>query len=157
MTLGTLIIVLNQGKLIQFDTPKKIYTEPATRFVAEFIGRPAMNTIEGEISDGRFRAKELELPVSGKGDQKVVLGIRPEHIILQRQPQSDFIPFILDVVELVQPDTLLFAKKGVSDSVSVVVRIMEDCSDLRPRDTIYLKFPEQALHFFDPGSGERLP
>ena len=156
MTLGTRIIVLNQGKLIQFDTPKKIYSEPATRFVAEFIGRPAMNTIEGKISDGLFRAKEFYLPVSGRSAGKVTLGIRPEHIVLQREPQSGFIPFTLDVVELVQPDTLLFAKKGQSDPVSVVVRIMEDCSDLRPRDTIYLKFPQQALHFFDLGTGERL-
>jgi len=156
MTLGTRIIVLNQGKLIQFDTPGKIYSEPATRFVAEFIGRPAMNTIEGKISDGLFRAKELDLPVSGRGDGNVVLGIRPEHIVLQRESQSEFMPFTLDVVELVQPDTLLFAKKGQSDPVSVVVRMMEDCSDLRPRDTVYLKFPQQALHFFDLASGERL-
>ena len=156
MTLGTLIIVLNQGKLVQFDTPRKIYSEPATRFVAEFIGRPAMNTIEGKIRDGIFRAEEFDLPVLIKIDKNVVLGIRPEHIILQRQPQNGFIPFTLDVVELVQPDTLLFVKKGDSDPVSVVVRTMEDCSDLRPRDTIYLKFPEQALHFFDLATGERL-
>ena len=156
MTLGTCIIVLNRGKLIQFDTPRKVYSEPATRFVAEFIGRPAMNTIEGKISDGLFRSKELDLPVSGRGDGRVVLGIRPEHIVLQRESQSDFIPFTLDVAELVQPDTLLFVKKGKNDPVSIVVRIMEDCSDLRPRDTIYLKFPEQAFHFFDLATGERL-
>ncbi len=156
MTLGTRIIVLNQGKHIQFDSPRKIYSEPATRFVAEFIGRPAMNTIEGKISDGLFRSRELDLPVSGKGDGNVVLGIRPEHIVLQRESQRDFIPFTLDVVESVQPDTLLFVKRGKDDPVSIVVRIMEDCSDLRPRDTIYLKFPQQALHFFELTSGERL-
>jgi ABC-type sugar transport system ATPase subunit len=157
MTLGTRIIVLNQGKMIQFDTPQKIYTEPATRFVAEFIGRPAMNTIEGKISNGLFRANELELPISQRPTGNVVLGIRPEHIVLQREPHSDFIPFTLDVVELVQPDTLLFVKKGKSDPVSVVVRVMEDCSDLKPRETVHLKFPQQALHFFDIASGERLP
>jgi ABC-type sugar transport system ATPase subunit len=115
-----------------------------------------MNTIEGKISDGLFRSKELDLPVSGRSDGKVVLGIRPEHIVLQRQSQSDFIPFTLDVVELVQPDTLLFAKKGKNDPVSIVVRIMEDCSDLRSRDTVYLKFPQQSMHFFDLATGERL-
>ena len=56
MTLGTRIAVLKEGRLIQFDTPREIYRRPATRFVAEFIGRPAMNTIEGEIRDGMFRA-----------------------------------------------------------------------------------------------------
>jgi ABC-type sugar transport system ATPase subunit len=157
MTLGTRIIVLNQGKLIQFDTPKKIYTEPATRFVAEFIGRPAMNTIEGRIRSGLFRANALELPIPPRPAGKVVLGIRPEHSVLQREPHSDIIPFTLDVVELVQPDTLLFVKKGKSDPVSVVVRVMEDCSDLKPRETVHLKFPQPALHFFDIASGERLP
>jgi len=157
MTLGTRIIVLNHGKLIQFDTPKKIYTEPATRFVAEFIGRPAMNTIEGEISNGGFQSDLLELPISDRVAGKVVLGIRPEHIALQREPHSDFIPFTLDVVELVQPDTLLFVKKEKRNPASIVVRVMEDCSDLRPRDTIYLNFPRSNLHFFDIATGERLP
>ena len=157
MTLGTRIIVLNNGRLIQFDTPKKIYTEPATRFVAEFIGRPAMNTIEGEISNGTFNSDPLELPIADRAAGQVVLGIRPEHIVLQRQPQSDFIPFTLDVMELVQPDTLLFAKKRKGDPVSVVVRVVEDCSDLRSRDTIYLKFPPDNIHFFDIETGKRLP
>ena len=157
MTLGTRIIVLNHGKLIQFDTPKKIYTEPATRFVAEFIGRPAMNTIEGEISNGGFQSDLLELPISGRIAGKVVLGIRPEHIVLQREPHSDFIPFTLDVVELVQPDTLLFVKREKRNPASIVVRVMEDCSDLKPRDTIYLNFPQSNLHFFDIATGERLP
>jgi ABC-type sugar transport system ATPase subunit len=156
MTLGTRIIVLNHGELVQFDTPQKIYTEPATRFVAEFIGRPAMNTIEGQISNGCFIANELELPVPRIAAGKVVLGIRPEHIVLRREPHGDHIPFALDVVELVQPDTLLFVKKGDNDPVFVVVRVMEDCSDLKPRDTVWLKFPQQALHFFDIASGERL-
>lgn len=156
MTLGTRIMVLNEGKLIQFDTQKKIYSEPATRFVAEFIGRPAMNTIEGEIIGGYFRAGELELPLPERPDGKIVLGIRPERIALQRESQNNFIPFTIDVVELVQPDTLLFIKKGKKDPVSFVVRVMEDFSDLKPRDPIHLKFPEQALHFFDITSGERL-
>jgi len=157
MALGTRIIVLNEGMLIQYVTPRKIYSEPTTRFEAEFIGRPAMNTIEGKISNGRFRSDQLELPIAGRAAGKVVLGIRPEHIVLQREPYSDFIPFTLDVVELVQPDTLLFVKKGRRNPASMVIRVMEDCEDLRPRDTIYLKFPQRNLHFFDFATGERLP
>ena len=68
MTLGTRIAVLNQGKLVQFDIPRRVYHEPATRFVAEFIGRPAMNIIEGEISGGLFKADTLELPVTDQPD-----------------------------------------------------------------------------------------
>jgi ABC-type sugar transport system ATPase subunit len=157
MTLGTRIVVLNHGRLIQFDSPRNIYSKPATRFVAEFIGRPAMNTIEGQISGGVFRVGEFMLPLEGRGDGEIVLGIRPEHIVLQRQSQSGAIPFTLDVIELVQPDTLLFVKKGKKTPVSIVVRVLEDCSDLKPGDTVYLEFPDTALHLFDIASGERLP
>lgn len=157
MTLGTRIVVLNEGKLIQFDNPKKIYSEPATRFVAEFIGRPAMNTIEGKISDGAFGNRAFELAVSGRAQGPIVLGIRPEHIVLHRTPQSEAIAFTLDVVELVQPDTLLFVKKGEKRPVTMVVRVLEDCSDLKARDTVYLEFPEKFLHFFDITSGKRVP
>ena len=68
MTLGTRIAVLNQGQLVQFAAPREIYHSPVSRFVAEFIGRPAMNTLEGRIEGGVFRAKDFELPISGRDE-----------------------------------------------------------------------------------------
>jgi sn-glycerol 3-phosphate transport system ATP-binding protein len=55
MTLATRIAVLKDGRLVQFDEPKTIYRRPANRFVAEFMGRPAMNTIDGLVEGGVFR------------------------------------------------------------------------------------------------------
>jgi sn-glycerol 3-phosphate transport system ATP-binding protein len=153
MTLGTRIAVLAEGRLVQFDTPRMIYRHPATRFVAEFIGRPAMNTVDGIVRDGTFRAAGFELPVTGLDEGPVTLGIRPEHLRLSIQPVAGALPFTVDVAELVEPETLVFVSAGDS---SLVVRVADDMADCRPGTTVYLEFPTAARHFFAAASGERL-
>jgi sn-glycerol 3-phosphate transport system ATP-binding protein len=154
MTLGTRIAVLNEGRLVQFDTPRRIYREPASRFVAEFIGRPAMNTIDGVIEQGVFRAGGFALPAAGRPDGPVVLGIRPEALILRDEPTDDSVTFDLDVVELVEPDTLLFVKK---DQVSMVARIVRDVGERATGAPVHLELPTEHRHFFDPETGARVP
>ena len=154
MTLGTRIAVLNQGRLVQFATPKEIYHQPATRFVAEFIGRPAMNTLDGTIDNGVFRCEGLELPVPERPDGPVTLGIRPEQIVLADNGAPDSHGFTVDVIEPVEPDTLLFVKHGAT---ALVVRTQREVADLRPGNPLGLKLPATALHFFDAETGERLP
>ena len=154
MTLGTRIAVLDHGRLVQFDTPKEIYHRPATRFVAEFIGRPAMNTLDGNVEAGAFRAENFALPLPGRPDGPAVLGIRPEHIVLKPAPGADTVTFALDVVELVEPDMLLFATLG---DLSMVVRAKAEEAELAPGAQVHLAFPAERLHFFDPESGARLP
>ena len=63
MTLATRIAVLKDGKLVQFDEPRAIYRRPANRFVAEFMGRPAMNTLDGVVENGVFRAGDIACAV----------------------------------------------------------------------------------------------
>jgi sn-glycerol 3-phosphate transport system ATP-binding protein len=159
MTLGTRIAVLNQGRLVQFDTPKEIYHRPATRFIAEFIGRPAMNTFDGGVDDGAFKAGAstaggIALPLPGRPDGPAVLGIRPEHILLNNVAGPDTLPFRLEVLELVEPDMLVFVTSG---SVSLVVRAKAEAAELAPGDEVHLAFPAERLHLFDPESGARLP
>ena len=59
MTLGHRVAVMNRGKLQQFDTPLEIYNRPANRFVAEFVGSPGMNFLDGNIdlSQRRFQSQ----------------------------------------------------------------------------------------------------
>ena len=153
ITLGTRIAVLNEGRLVQFDTPRRIYREPASRFVAEFIGRPAMNTVDGVVEQGVFHAGAFALPVA-RPDGPVVLGIRPEAMLLREAPTERSIAFALDVVELVEPDTLLFVKQG---DVALVARVMRDVGERRAGAPVHLELPPEHLHFFDPVSGKRLP
>ncbi len=154
MTLGTRIAVLNHGRLVQFDTPKETYHRPATRFVAEFIGRPAMNTLDGNVEAGAFRAENFALPLPGRPDGPAVLGIRPEHIGLNTTAGPDTLPFRLDVLELVEPDILLFVTSG---NISLVVRAKAEAAELAPGAEVHLAFPAERLNFFDPENGARLP
>ena len=154
MTLGTRIAVLNEGRLVQLDTPRRIYREPATRFVAEFIGRPAMNTVDGVIEAGVFRAGGFGLPVGSRPDGPVVLGIRPEALVLREQPTAASLTFELDVVEPVEPDTLLFVKTG---AVAMVARVMREVGERRPGAPVHLELPPAERHFFDARTGLRLP
>jgi multiple sugar transport system ATP-binding protein len=91
MTLATRIVVMQGGEIQQVGTPAEVYARPANRFVAGFLGAPAMNFIEGRL-DGRggFAADGLALDLGphaghdarhGAGD--AVLGIRPEHVHLR--------------------------------------------------------------------------
>jgi len=139
---------------VQFDTPRRIYREPASRFVAGFIGRPAMNTVDGAVERGVFRAGGLSLRAAGRPDGPVALGIRPEALVLREQPTEDSIAFELDVMELVEPDTLLFAKK---DGVSMVARIMRDVGERKAGSPVHLELPPEHRHYFDLDTGVRLP
>ncbi len=154
LTLGTRIAVLHHGRLVQFDTPRQIYHRPATRFVAEFIGRPAMNTIDGEVSHGVFRAGAFELPVPERPDGPVVLGIRPENVALRACPDEDVVACTVDVVEIVEPDVLVFVKSG---DVSLIARMQSEITPPSRGETVHLGLPVAQRQFFDLSSGARLP
>ena len=154
MTLGTRIAVLNEGRLVQFEAPKEIYHRPASRFVADFIGRPAMNTLDGQVENGVFRIKDMALPVPGRGDGPLVLGIRPEHIVPHRAARHGTLPARLDVLELIEPDVLLFVDCG---GQALVVRCTSELSDLASGAMLHLELPAERRHFFDAKTGLRAP
>ncbi|HFM3282812.1 TPA: ABC transporter ATP-binding protein, partial [Escherichia coli] len=95
LTLGDRICVLNQGRIMQVDTPVNLYNHPANRFVAGFIGSPSMNLIDAVVreEDGKLYidiAKNIRLYIPENKqsvlkayiDKPVCFGIRPEHISL---------------------------------------------------------------------------
>ena len=93
MTMGDRIVVMNNGVIQQVDSPQNVYDQPANRFVAGFIGSPAMNFIDCKISldQGQLYAvspgMKLKIPedksiqIKDRVGQEVCLGLRPEHII----------------------------------------------------------------------------
>ena len=85
MTLANRVAVMREGRIVQLDTPKKIYAEPADLFVAGFIGSPSMNLIDGSVKGGVFRAEGVEVPVTLEDRDGVVLGIRPEELELAQE------------------------------------------------------------------------
>lgn len=152
MTLATRIAVLKDGKLVQFDEPRMIYRRPANRFVAEFMGRPAMNTMDGIVENGMFRSGDITCQVECP-EGPVTLGIRPEQIEFAEQGAEKGTALTLDVKELIEPDTLLiFQNRGNS----LTVRTQKDCDGVERGQTLGLRFPRDALHYFDAKTGERL-
>ncbi|MER9407859.1 ABC transporter ATP-binding protein [Mesorhizobium caraganae] len=154
MTLATRVAVLREGALVQYDDPREIYRRPANRFIAEFIGRPAMNTFDGDVRGGVFHANGFTCSLPGKPDGPIVLGIRPEQIQLVDASAGDAIRFAIDVVEPVEPDVLIFAK---SEANALIVRTVNDDRAYDPGQPLHLRFPPAALHTFDAVSGARLP
>ena len=154
MTLATRVAVLREGSLIQFDDPREIYRRPANRFIAEFIGRPAMNTFDGTVRGGVFHADGFTCPLPGRPDGPVMLGIRPEQIQIVDASAGDAARFAVDVVEAVEPDVLIFARSQAS---KLIVRTASDDRAFEPGQPLHLRFPANALHVFDATSGARLP
>jgi multiple sugar transport system ATP-binding protein len=143
LTLADRIAVMREGRIMQLGTPKEIYHRPANRYVAGFIGSPAMNFIEGEVTveNGAplFRSKDLLIDLSAypflaaSKACPATLGFRPEHLISDgRAANLPTIPGIVSVVEPMGTDTVVwFDWSGANLSY----RVMDDVA-LSPGDSI---------------------
>jgi multiple sugar transport system ATP-binding protein len=162
MTLGNRVAVMHKGGLQQFDTPLEIYNCPANRFVAEFVGSPGMNFIEGriELSQRRFVRNGLSLPLSeglmeqASGRQLGVctLGIRPENVRISPAQIDDWMPATVYVTELMGSETLVVAEL---DSERIIARAAGDFR-ADPNTAIWIDLDLSRAHLFDHGTGRRL-
>ncbi|MBI6817641.1 ABC transporter ATP-binding protein [Pseudomonas syringae] len=166
MTLGDKVAVMKDGIVQQFGTPKQIYTDPANLFVASFIGSPPMNFIPLRLQrkDGQLIAAldsglaRCELPVgvsdAGLEDREIILGIRPEQIMLAGA-ESTGLPTIraeVQVTEPTGPDTLVFVTLNHS---KVCCRLAPDVAP-QVGESLTLQFDPARVLIFDAQSGERL-
>jgi len=143
MTLASRVAVLNKGKLQQFDTPLNIYNQPANRFVAEFVGSPSMNFIDGKIERGAFLSDVIQFPVA-RADEEISLGIRPEHVHVFTQPQDGAIPAAVYVTELMGNETFVFLSIGAQRLIA------RAAADFRAQEesTVWVKIETDKAHFF---------
>jgi sn-glycerol 3-phosphate transport system ATP-binding protein len=161
MTLGDRLVVMDNGHAAQIGSPLEVYEQPATMFVAGFIGSPAMNFLEAKVSpDGRWAmpAGADRVALGGAGlpawaGRKVILGVRPEHLELNGRP-SDGIRLAVDHVELLGADTLVHGRFG-EGGASLVVRL-PDVHRLEKNAVIALSIPPAKLHPFDPETRKRI-
>jgi len=165
MTLGDRIVVMNAGRVQQVDTPLALYDRPANRFVAGFIGSPAMNFVDGTISstdgsrsfvagDGAFTLPLPSAVASAlQGHSRVILGIRPEDVGEgDRAGQEVGLPARVDLVEPLGNETFVHAAIGVH-----VMTIRYASRDLpAPGEALMLRLDPAKAHWFDAQSGERL-
>lgn len=158
MTLAQRVMVMNKGIAEQIGTPVEVYEKPASRFVASFIGSPAMNLLEGRISQAgtHFELDSgMALPINwfyrGYAGRKMTLGIRPEHIALSSQADGG-VPLVMDTLEMLGADNLAHGRWG---DQKMVVRLAHQ---ERPKagSTLWLHLPENHLHLFDGETGQRV-
>jgi multiple sugar transport system ATP-binding protein len=151
MTMADRIVVLNGGRIEQVGTPKELYRNPLTHFVASFMGSPTMNFLKAHVGpDFVTLDGGSETPMQSKGLQQtnLVLGIRPEH--LRQVPNG--IEATVDVVEPLGADTLVSCRVGVE---TMVARLPGDTAVL-PGDAIRLGFDVTDAMLFDPDSSARV-
>jgi len=143
MTLADRMIVMNGGRIEQFDTPEVVYNRPATMFVAGFIGSPAMNLLH-------------HVPGIPQGK---VLGIRPEHVTLQ---PSDFDPDVqrfsglramVETIELLGAERLVHARLG---DEPLVIRLDAAAPPPVIGDSVRIQIATHLIHWFDAASGLRI-
>ncbi|MCI5872017.1 MAG: TOBE domain-containing protein, partial [Streptococcus sp.] len=177
MTLADRIVIMSAtknpdksgsiGRIEQIGTPQELYNEPANKFVAGFIGSPAMNFFEvtvdkGEIrSDDGFRialpaGQEKVLEAKGYLGKKVIFGIRPEDIsskeIVKETFPSANVQAEVVVSELLGSETMLYVKIGQTEFASRV-----DARDFHePGESVDLTFNVAKGHFFDLETEKRI-
>jgi len=162
LTLADRIAVMQGGVIQQLDTPKVIYRAPVNRFVASFVGSPAMNFIPGRIArDGNatFIAGESRFSLEGyafrgaPSEAPAVLGIRPEHVEVTASDDPATVPARVEMVEPMGADSLIWCR--LADGTAFSLRHDAD-AQAQGGDTLPVRFPAETLSLFDAKSGQRL-
>ena len=149
MTMADKIVVMNAGRIEQVGSPLELYDRPRNLFVAEFIGSPSMNLIPGVIGDGAVAANGYRLTASGGTEgQKVVYGIRPEHLELD---ETGFAARVR-VIEPTGAETMVYLEFGGTE----IVAVFRDRHAFAPGQTVHLRPMAEKAHLFDAASGLRI-
>ena len=161
MTLGNRIAILNDGILQQVGGPLEVYERPANMFVAGFIGSPAMNMLDGELieKNGKFIGDFgiISYPISPQvakecSSEKIVLGVRPEHINMSEKRLPGGFKAKIEVVEPLGREYVISINAD-----GIVLTVLTKLEKLvQPGDEVWVKFDEENVHIFDKKTQKRL-
>ena len=167
MTLGDRIVIMKDGFIQQVGTPTEVFDMPANLFVAEFIGAPKMNTFKTQLvfEGGKYYVtpygakievdgkKAEQLKAKGIDSREVILGVRPEHIVLADASNPAAIPCKIVVNEMMGSELHIHAVEPNGDKLIVripTIRLTdEERKSLVYGTTIYVTFEGKVMHFFD--------
>jgi multiple sugar transport system ATP-binding protein len=164
MTMGTRIAVMNDGRLLQVGSPQELYDRPVNRFVAGFIGSPAMNfaTVQVGSSEGSISLKGTNISMAlpdrfkemvGPAGKSLIVGFRPEHLVLG--PVSGDVATInakAEVVEYLGNEELIHASGETGD----ILAIVDSSYRVRPGDLLEFRTPLDRVQLFDSETGASL-
>ena len=174
MTLGDRIVIMKDGFVQQIGTPQEVFEKPINIFVAGFIGTPQMNFFNARLEKkgGDYAVEyagasfpldgEMSAKLAGKGQQSadVILGVRPEHIAVQKDPSASAIEASIEVSELMGSELYLHATVEGGQEVVIRTPTVELPAEYRggvPYGTkLRFTFSPSLIHLFDPESEKSL-
>ena len=150
MTLADRVVVMNHGVVQQVGTPTEIYNSPLNTFVAGFIGSPAMNLLEGHVSNGCFETKSTKISGLKIKDGPITLGFRAEDAEISKRKS--------------EIASTVYAMELLGDATMVTIRIEDKLISVKADknfrakigDKINFSIPAQICHLFDAKTGARL-
>ncbi|ODT77884.1 MAG: glycerol-3-phosphate ABC transporter ATP-binding protein [Pelagibacterium sp. SCN 64-44] len=157
MTMADHVVVMRDGVIEQQGSPLELYDNPVSKFVAGFIGSPAMNFLPGTIgSDGRSVVLNIEgspvlaLAQTLEAGRQVIVGLRPEHLLVA---QADAQTLTLPVKIVESTGSMTYVATATNPELTVI----ETCrTDLRTGDTISVGILPGNIHLFDPKTEKAL-
>jgi len=167
MTMSDRMAVMNDGELQQVGEPLELYHAPANLFVAEFLGEPNMNHLDGEFDGERFVAADFtyaldDAIVDDVGDaDDVVLGVRPESVeILEDDPAAVSLgdrefEMTVDVVEPMGNEHVVHLDFAAGDSTSLTA-VADGMRRIEEGESVAVHLPVDAAHVFDAETGVAL-
>lgn len=132
MTMADRIVVMKEGQIEQIGSPKEIYLNPKTVFVARFLGNPAMNILPQE---------------------EYILGIRPEDILITEEQKKESFPFLVEFSEFLGTHSYLH---GTVENTPFLIEIPIQ-AEYKKGETLFLDFPPTKRYYFDITTGQRIP
>ena len=169
MTMATRIAVMDRGVIQQIGSPDEIYERPANLFVARFIGAPAINLFDSRIAKDGKSAPSAELPdgtavslqhypflTPPNDDARVVLGVRPEHLVLPGNGGRPAGALTLPVryAERTGSDATVFLDQG--EQLVAVKLDPQLAMTLKPGQALELHVVSEGLNVFDARTGLRM-
>jgi len=174
MTLGDRIVIMKDGFVQQIGTPEEVFEKPENLFVAEFIGAPKMNVMKTQllVENGKYYVTPFgsKIEVDGKNGEllkeknvragEIILGVRPEHIVLTDAPAVNAINGSVMVNEMMGSELHLHIK--TEDGTKIIARTPtvnlshEERLQLRSGHPVHLTFPGKVMYFFDPETEKNL-
>jgi multiple sugar transport system ATP-binding protein len=156
MTLGDRIAVMREGVVQQFGTPEDIYSRPATRFVAEFIGSPAMNMVGSQRAANRLQAAGIDLALTPEQQgalqsanaSEITYGLRPESLAFA----DAGLPGTLAMIEPTGPETYALVDTAVGKlTARVPGKVVHSVGE-----KVFLRWSAVDAHLFDTKSDKRV-
>ena len=168
MTLGDRIVIMKDGVIQQVGTPQEVFDHPANLFVAGFIGMPRMNQFDAELIkvDGKYAVrlegltvvlseeKQERLLAKNVEPQEVVLGVRPEHLVLDTEADAK-IHGVVDVSEMMGSE-IHYHVTAQNKDIIIIVPTIGNSSFISMGKEITFTFQGSVTHIFNKETGNNL-